>query len=192
MKFPQLARLSLTKTGADLAWFLPFPAAKVGHCGRSTRDAPGMFDFAKTFSLGCMLLALASCGANSSLEQKSEPEIFRVGELEVWLYSDRGQMVQNLPPVFSLIAATRIGDSQMQVSGYYDKERKRIYAINDARTVIHEFKHYLEPEWRHAVDDRQDEKKSNQPAAKSNPPVVTAPITKANNPGETSDKREEF
>jgi hypothetical protein len=64
-------------------------------------------------------------------------------------------MVRSLPPIFALLAATKVGNTQIQVSGYYDKENKRIYSINDARTVLHEFKHYLEPEWKHEMESFQ-------------------------------------
>lgn len=125
-----------------------------------------MVNFARIIFIGSIVLTLASCSATSSLDRKSEPEIFRVGELEVWLFADRARMIQSLPPVFTLLAATRSGNQQVQVSGYFDKERKRIYAINDARTVIHEFKHYLEPEWHHALNAGQESRVMNQPATK--------------------------
>lgn len=85
-------------------------------------------------------------------------------------------MIQSLPPIFTLLAATRVGNSQIQVSGYYDKENKRIYAINDARTVIHEFKHYLEPEWRHGTESPPVEKVLNSPGTKPSALLVSAPI----------------
>jgi hypothetical protein len=97
-------------------------------------------------------MILASCSANSSRDLRSDPDIFYAGELEVRLYSNRELMVRNLPPIFAALAATRVGNTQLQVSGYYDKENKRIYAVDDARTIIHEFKHYLEPNWRHEPD----------------------------------------
>ena len=66
-------------------------------------------------------------------------------------------MVRHLPPLFALLEATGVGTTKIQVSGYYDKQGKTIYAINDARTVIHEFKHYLEPEWKHGVVPAESE-----------------------------------
>jgi hypothetical protein len=88
----------------------------------------------------------------------NDPEIFYVGELEVRLYSDRELMLRSLPPIFAAVAATRVGKSQIQVSGYFDKQNKRIYTIDDARTVIHEFKHYLEPGWRHGSEETPQER----------------------------------
>ena len=99
--------------------------------------------------LSILLLALfvSACATATG----GNPEIFRVGELEVRLYQDRGEMVKNLPPIFALLEASMLSGKQITVSGYFDRENKRIYAINDARTVIHEFKHYLEPDWRHGI-----------------------------------------
>ena len=62
-------------------------------------------------------------------------------------------MVQDLPPVLSLLEALKIGGRQTKVLGYYDRQNKRIYSINDARVLIHEFKHYLEPDWKHGIAD---------------------------------------
>ena len=60
-------------------------------------------------------------------------------------------MTQDLPILLTLVDATRVADRQIKLLGYYDKEKKRIYAIDDARILLHEFKHYLEPDWRHAA-----------------------------------------
>jgi hypothetical protein len=43
------------------------------------------------------------------------------------------------------------------VNGFYDPEHKRIYSIDDAKVVIHEFKHYLEPAWRHGAETERSE-----------------------------------
>jgi len=105
--------------------------------------------------IGC----LAGCTTSGRPEIANEPETFRVGEVEVRLYQNRERMVLHLPPLFALLEATRVGNRQIQVSGYFDPRTKTIYAINDAKTVIHEFKHYLEPHWKHRHDaapaDRQ-------------------------------------
>jgi hypothetical protein len=118
-------------------------------------------------------MVLASCALNTVREVRSEPEIIRVGEVEVRLYSDREAMVRNLPPLFALLEATKVGNTRIQVSGYYDKENKRIYSINDAKTVIHEFKHYLEPEWKHATESAHTNKVQTPPDTKSPPPLMT-------------------
>jgi len=133
---------------------------------------------AKIFSAGLLALLFTSCGAITTYQTvRSEPEVFRVGELEVRLYSDRERMVQSLPPIFTLLSATRVGNIQIQVSGYCDKENKRIYAINDAKTVLHEFKHYLEPEWRHGTESPAAEKILNSPGTKSSAVLVSAPLS---------------
>jgi len=98
--------------------------------------------------------ALDSCAVStgdSRVGARGDPEIFRVGEPEVWLYQDREKMAQDLPILLTLVDATRVADKQVKLLGYYDKEKKRIYPIDDARILIHEFKHYLEPDWRHAL-----------------------------------------
>ena len=130
--------------------------------------------------LGFLVLSLASCSANSSRVPGSDPEIFHVGELEVRLYSNRELMVRSLPPIFAALAATRVGKHQIQVSGYYDKENKRIYAIDDARTVIHELKHYLEPDWRHGSDEIRQGKVQQGPAE---PKSSFVQVTPANSTG---------
>jgi hypothetical protein len=69
----------------------------------------------------------------------------------VRLYQDQDKLARDLPVLLTLINATKIGDRQLRILGYYDKQKRRIYAIDDARIVIHEFKHYLEPDWRHGI-----------------------------------------
>jgi hypothetical protein len=88
-------------------------------------------------------------GSSSTL--RADPEIFRVGELEVRLYQDREKMTRDLPPSLALAGAMRIGGKQLQILGYYDKQNNRIFSVNDARVLLHEIKHYLEPHWRHEV-----------------------------------------
>jgi hypothetical protein len=107
----------------------------------------------------CIFLLFSACSATSerSLVGRGNPEIFRVGEIEVRLYQDRETMVKDLPPFLALLEATRAGDKQIRINGYYDKQNKRIYSIDDARIVIHEFKHYLEPDWRHGIETSRTE-----------------------------------
>ncbi len=92
-------------------------------------------------------LFVGSCAAVT----RDNPEIYRVGDLEVRLYQDQNKLARDLPVLLTLINATKVGDRQLRILGYYDKQKKRIYAIDDARVVIHEFKHLLEPDWRHGV-----------------------------------------
>jgi hypothetical protein len=109
---------------------------------------------AKTLFLGLALLALNACAAapmSSPLIARSDLEVFRVGELEVRLYQDSERMSRDLPASLATVSALRIGSKQLQVLGYYDEANKRIYSINDARVLLHEIKHYLEPHWRHEI-----------------------------------------
>ena len=57
----------------------------------------------------------------------------------------------NLPPILSTLAALSVGDKQIKVLGYFDRQKKRIYSIDDPRVLLHELKHYLEPDWRHDI-----------------------------------------
>lgn len=103
---------------------------------------------------------LASCALSTdrhAVNARREPEIFRVGDIEVRLYHDRESMLRELPPFFALLEATRVNNRQIQVNGFYDPEHKRIYSIDDAKVVIHEFKHYLEPAWRHGAETARSE-----------------------------------
>jgi len=82
-------------------------------------------------------------------EPSSRRDIYRVGELEVLVYKDREAMVQDLPELPKLIDGLRFGSKQIKLYGYHDRPNKRIYTVDDIQTLIHEFKHYLEPEWEH-------------------------------------------
>ncbi len=97
--------------------------------------------------LAALCLLLSSCAAATS----SGPEIYRIGELEVRLYKNRETLAQELPPVLSTLEALRVGGNQVQVLGYFDKQKKRIYSIDDPRVLLHELRHYLEPDWRHDI-----------------------------------------
>jgi hypothetical protein len=110
--------------------------------------------FPNIIPISLLLFFLNACSAGmtaSSSALRSDPEIFRVGELEVRLYQDRERMSRDLPPSLALAGAMRIGTKQLQVLGYYDAPNKRIFSINDARVLLHEIKHYLEPHWRHEI-----------------------------------------
>ena len=128
------------------------------------------------------LLVLNSCSAGmvgSSSTLSSNPEILRVGELEVRLYQDRERMSRDLPPSLALAGALRIGGKQLQILGYYDERNKRIFSVNDTRVLLHELKHYLEPHWRHEIGaDYLDAFKQGVQSAC----VGCAPSTPAKNP----------
>jgi hypothetical protein len=113
-----------------------------------------MKKFSRNISIGLLLFFLNACSAGtmvSSSALRSDPEIYRVGELEVRLYQDQERMSRDLPPSIALAGALKIGAKQLQILGYYDEKNKRIFSINDARVLLHEIKHYLEPHWRHEV-----------------------------------------
>ena len=95
-----------------------------------------------------LCLLLSSCAAAIS----SGPEIYRIGDLEVRLYKNRETLAQELPPLLSTLEALRVGGNQVQVLGYFDRQKKRIYSIDDPRVLLHELKHYLEPDWRHDIE----------------------------------------
>jgi hypothetical protein len=60
-------------------------------------------------------------------------------------------MSRELPASLAWTEALRIGSRQLKILGYYDKETKRIFSIDDTRVLLHELKHYLEPQWRHEL-----------------------------------------
>jgi len=97
-----------------------------------------------------LLTALFSCAPTASVE------IFQVGELEVRLYSTRQAMVSDLPESLRLVDNLRVADNVIKVMGYFDREEKVIYSIDDTRVVIHEFRHYMEPEWRHGSEEEKN------------------------------------
>ena len=109
---------------------------------------------AKLIFVALLLLVLNACSAGmagSPSALRSDVEIFRVGELEIRLYQDQDSMARELPASLALVDALRIGGKRLRVLGYYDNQNKRIYSINDARVLLHEIKHYLEPHWRHEI-----------------------------------------
>ena len=109
---------------------------------------------AKLTFVALLLLILNACSAGmagSPSALRSDVEIFRVGELEIRLYQDQDSMARELPASLALVDALRIGGKRLRVLGYYDNQNKRIYSINDARVLLHEIKHYLEPNWRHEI-----------------------------------------
>jgi hypothetical protein len=101
----------------------------------------------KPVSLAALCLLLSSCAAAPS----SGPEIYRIGELEVRLYKNRETLAQELPLILSTVEALSVGNKQIEVLGYFDRQKKRIYSIDDPRVLLHELKHYLEPDWRHDI-----------------------------------------
>jgi hypothetical protein len=108
----------------------------------------------KTLLLGLTLLALSACASSpmsSRSATRSDLDVYRVGELEVRLYQDIERMSRDLPPSLAAASGLSIGSKKIQVLGYYDESNKRIYSINDARILLHEIKHYLEPHWRHEI-----------------------------------------
>ncbi len=102
----------------------------------------------KPVLLASLCLLLSSCAAATS----SGPEVYRIGEIEVRLYKNRETLAQELPPLLSTLEALRVGGKQVQVLGYFDRQKKRIYSIDDPRVLLHELKHYLEPDWRHDIE----------------------------------------
>jgi len=97
-----------------------------------------------------LLTVLFSCAT------KSQVEIFHLGELELRLYSTRQAMVRDLPESLQLVDNLRVTDHVIKVLGYFDREKNVIYSIDDARVVIHEFRHYMEPEWKHDSEAKKN------------------------------------
>lgn len=119
---------------------------------RRQRWCGDMKTLLKTIFVSLLFLTSCSTGmVGSSSTLRADPEIFWVGELEVRLYQDREKMTRDLPPSLALPGALRIGGKQLQIFGYYDEQNKRIFSVNDARVLLHEIKHYLEPHWRHEI-----------------------------------------
>lgn len=97
------------------------------------------------------LIAIGLLISGCALTAPSSPQVFRIGELEVRLYKDQAGLTKELPPVLAAVQALSIGGQQVQVLGYFDKQNKRIYSLDDTRVLLHELKHYFEPEWEHHV-----------------------------------------
>jgi hypothetical protein len=97
------------------------------------------------------LIAIGLLISGCALTAPSAPQVFRIGELEVRLYKDQAGLAKELPPVLAAVQALSIGGQQVQVLGYFDKQNKRIHSLDDTRVLLHELKHYFEPEWEHRV-----------------------------------------
>ncbi len=115
---------------------------------------PMIFLLFLSFLSACSSVAprrMVGSGSSSAVlsEPSSRRDIYRVGELEVLVYKDREAMVQDLPELPKLIDGLRFGSKQIKLYGYHDRPNKRIYTVDDIQTLIHEFRHYLEPEWEH-------------------------------------------
>jgi hypothetical protein len=108
---------------------------------------PALSQGMKPAILAALCFLLCSCAAGIP----SGPQIYRLGELEVRLYTDQESLAQQLPPVLSAVQALSVGGQQVKVLGYFDRQNKRIYSLDDTRVLLHELKHYLEPDWRHHV-----------------------------------------
>ncbi len=97
--------------------------------------------------LALLCLLLSACAA----AVPTQPEVYRLGDLEVRLYKNQESLAQQLPPVLSAVQALSVGGQQVKVLGYFDRQNKRIYSLDDTRVLLHELRHYLEPDWRHHV-----------------------------------------
>jgi hypothetical protein len=97
--------------------------------------------------LTALCLLLSACAA----AVPTQPEVYQVGDLEVRLYKNQESLTQQLPPVLSAVQALSVGGQQVKVLGYFDRQNNRIYSLDDTRVLLHELKHFLEPDWRHHV-----------------------------------------
>ena len=97
-----------------------------------------------------VLVVFLSCAV------KERVEIYQVGDVEVRLYSSREAMAKELPEVLQLADNLRVTDKVIKVFGYYDRENNVIYSVNDARTIVHEFRHHLEPDWKHGFEEKKN------------------------------------
>jgi len=129
--------------------------------------------FAKLIFVALLPIVFNACSATGSLAPRSDVEIFKVGELEIRVYQDQDKMARELPEPLALFDALRIGSKRLRVMGYYDEKNKRIYSVNDTRVLLHEIKHYLEPQWRHEIAG--DYLRAMQPAVQSACVSCTAP-----------------
>lgn len=99
--------------------------------------------------------------------EASRAKIYRVGELEILVYRDREAMVKDLPEVPRLVDGLTFGNQRIKIYGYHDRENKRIYSVDDIPTLIHEFRHYLEPNWEHPAPQFTDVNANGSTAAQS-------------------------
>lgn len=89
-----------------------------------------------------LVLLLLACFGCATV---AEPEIQHRDGAEIRLYKNSAEMMRALPPTIRALAGIA------QIQGWYDRERKIIYSIDDPRIVEHELKHHREPAWTHPV-----------------------------------------
>ena len=126
--------------------------------------------------LAVLCLLVSACAAAVS----SKPEIYRIGELEVRLFKDRESLTQQLPPILSAVQAMSVGGAQVKVMGYFDRQNKRIYSLDDTRVLLHELKHYLDPDWKHNIGCVAPEKDAGSRAKQSLTEAARATLTASN------------
>lgn len=107
--------------------------------------------------------------------EASGPKIYRAGELEILVYREREAMVKDLPDLPRFVDGLRFGNQQIKIYGYHDRENKRIYSVDDLPTLIHEFKHYLEPNWEHPAPQFMDINANDSTAVQSSLKSMEAP-----------------
>lgn len=78
---------------------------------------------------------------------------YKIADMEIRIYPNSEVLAQHLPPNPFLVAMSSIKGFSLE--GYVERDRKIIHAVDNVGAVLHEVKHYLEPEWGHsAVCDR--------------------------------------
>lgn len=86
------------------------------------------------------------------------PDIYKVGEIEIRFYQNQSDLERDIMSA-NLVVPAQIGSRRLEIRSYYDPKAKRIYCLEDARLLLHEIRHYLEPEWRHPYGEIWPEKK---------------------------------
>lgn len=112
----------------------------------------------------------------------SKPDVYRVGELEILVYKDREAMVRDLPEAPRLVDGLTFGNQRLKIYGYHDRDKKRIYSVDDIPTLLHEFKHYLEPQWEHPAPKFKEFEADGSSAAPSPPDSVEGPARRDSAP----------
>lgn len=104
----------------------------------------GMPIAVQTLAIVVLVLLLGGCAANGP-----SPKQYRAGNLEIFIFPEQELLVKTIPPVFLTAEATVIDGKAVKFYGWFDRASNKIYSIDDTETLIHELRHYLEPEWKH-------------------------------------------
>lgn len=114
-----------------------------------------MKNFIAIIVLSC---AVSAC-ATVAVQPPGYRDLGTVAGVEVRVYSSYADLLRGLPPLVAAFFDTisRIYGRQWRLGGYYDQDKKIIHVLDNPASLVHEFKHHLEPSWVHGFPIRPED-----------------------------------